>query len=85
MKKFDKEFDETEDFDSIPDELDPTHLGTTITISNQGFKQEMVQQINKNLIKIAKLKLKLLKNEKKQIKQYIKQNLLTKGTKEATK
>ncbi len=85
MKKgIEEEFPEDEeDFDSIPEDLTGIFKGTTVAISEQGFSQTMVEQMNKNQLKIAQLKLKLLKNEKKEIKTYLKQNLLTKGTKEA--
>ncbi len=59
-------------------DYDPVRLGNTVELSNKGFSQEMVQQMNKNQLKIAKLKLKNLRKEKKQIKQYLKENLLTK-------
>ena len=82
-QKFDEEFPESEeDLDSIPDGLELKFLETTVELSNEGFSQKMVQQMNKNELKIAKLKLKILRKEKKQIKQYLKENLLNKGTKE---
>lgn len=66
IKRFDEEFPENEeDFDLIPDELKQTNKGNTVEISNKGFSQKMVQQLFKNQLKIAKLKLKLLINEKK--------------------
>ena len=84
-QKFDEEFPESEeDLASIPDEdeLELEFLGTTVELSDKGFSQKMVQEMNKNEVKIAKLKLKLLRKEKKEIKQYLKENLLNKGTKE---
>ena len=82
-KSIDEEFPENEEaFDSIPEDLPGIFTGTTVAISEEGFSQEMVQEMNQNQLKIAKLKLKLLRNEKKEIKQYLKQNFLTKGTKE---
>lgn len=81
-KKFDEEFPtDGEDFDSIPDELKQTDYENTVELSNEGVSQNMVQEMNKNQLIIAKLKLKLLTKEKKEIKTYIKNNLLNKGIK----
>ncbi len=62
-------------------DYDPKRLGNTVELSSKGFSQKMVQEMNKNKLKIAKLKLKNLRKEKKQIKQYLKENLLTKSKK----
>ncbi|KKM77280.1 hypothetical protein LCGC14_1371570 [marine sediment metagenome] len=76
-QKFDEEFPESEeDLDFIPEEFGQNFLGSTVELSNEGFSQKMVQTMNKNEVKIAKLKLKILRKEKKQIKQYLKKNLL---------
>ncbi len=81
-KKFDEDFPaDGEDFDSIPEELETNDYENTVELSDKGFSQEMVQEMNKNQLKIAKLKLESLIKEKKQIKAYLKKNLLTKGVK----
>lgn len=80
-QKFDEEFPEDEP-DPIPEEYEGRFLGNTVELSNKGFSQTMVQEMKQNSLKIAKLKLKNLKKEKKQIKQYLKQNQMKKGTKE---
>ena len=59
-------------------DYDPKRLGNTVELSDKGFSQEMVQEMNLNELKILKLKLKNLIKERKQLKQYIKENLLTK-------
>lgn len=65
------------------EETDAVVFDNTVELSSKGFSQEMVQKMNQNQLKISKLKLEKLIKKKKQIKQYLKENLLTKGTKEA--
>ena len=59
-------------------DYDPKKLGNTVELSDKGFSQKMVQEMNQNQLKILKLKLENLIKEKKQIKQYMKENQLTK-------
>ena len=82
-QNFDEDFPKDEDEEYF-EEPEPTELGNTVELSNKGFSPKMVQEMNKNKLKIAKLKQKLLKKEKKQIKQYLKENLLSKGVKGLT-
>ncbi len=83
-QKFDEDFPvDGEDFDSIPEDLETNDYENTVELSNKGFSQELVQEMNNNQLKIAKLKLANLIKKKKQIKAYLKENQLTKGTKEA--
>lgn len=66
-EKFNEEpFDESD--------YDPARLGNTVELSDKGFSQKMVQEMNQNKLKILKLKLKRLIKKKKQIKKYIKEN-----------
>lgn len=67
--------------DEIP-KTETTIFDNTVELSNKGFCQELVQEMNQNQLKVSKLKLENLIKEKKQIEQYLKENLLTKGTKE---
>ncbi len=67
---------EKEQFDES--DYDPKRLGNTVELSDKGFSQETVQEMNLNRLKISKLKLKNLIKRKKQLKQYMKENLLTK-------
>ena len=55
-----------------------TYKHNTVELSSKGFCQEMVQEMNLNNLKISKLKLENLIKEKEQLKQYGKENLLTK-------
>ncbi len=55
-------------------DYDPRRLGNTVELSDKGFSQKMVQEMNQNHLKILKLKLENLIKEKKQIKQYMKEN-----------
>ncbi len=72
-RKFDEDFPtDGEDFDSIPEDLKTNDYENTVELTDKGFFQEMVQEMNKNQLKIAKLKLSKLIKEKKQIKAYLK-------------
>ncbi len=72
---------EEEQFDES--DYDPKRLGNTVELSDKGFSQEIVQEMNLNRLKISKLKLKNLIKRKKQLKKYMKENLLTKRKAEA--
>ncbi len=63
-------------------EIEPVVFDNTVELSSNGFCQEMVQEMNRNQLKISKLKLKNKIEQRKQIKAYLKKNLLTNGTKE---
>ena len=67
---------EEEQFDES--DYDPRRLGNTVELSDKSFSQKMIQEMNLNRLKISKLKLKNLIKRKKQLNQYIKENLLTK-------
>ncbi len=67
---------EEEQFDES--DYDPKRLGNTVELSDKGFSQKMVQEMNLNRLKISKLKLENLIKRKKQMKQYMKENQLTK-------
>ncbi len=76
IENFKVDFVEPEDEDEEFDELDydPKKLGNTVELSDKGFSQKMVQEMNQNQLKILKLKLENLIKEKKQIKQHMKEN-----------
>ncbi len=84
-KKFEEDFPKDEEEEYFEPPTDTTIYENTVELSNKGFSQKLVQEMNQNQLKILKLKLKNLIKEKKQIKEYLKENLLTKGTKEAKK
>ena len=80
-KKFEEDFPKDEEEEYFEPPIETTIYENTVELSNKGFSQEMVQEMNQNQLKISKLKLKNLIKEKKQIKQYQKENLLNKGIK----
>ncbi len=82
IKKFKPDFIDIEP--ELPEEpfdeldYDPGRLGNTVELSDKGFSQKLVQKMNQNQLKILKLKLKSLIKERKQIKQHMKENQITK-------